>query len=138
MEQFGVMEFGEYGELGTGEKVTKDEPVKAIFPNGTKIIQVDAGENHSLALDENGNVWAWGRNQYYQLGNNIQEEVLTPVKVAGLANIRKIACGSYTSYAIGSMGEVYSFGLNANGEGGIRKLYKQNNCKQSERHNRSN
>ena len=120
MEQFGVMEFGEYGELGTGEKVTKDEPVKAIFPNGTKIIQVDAGENHSLALDENGNVWAWGRNQYYQLGNNIQEEVLTPIKVAG------------------SMGEVYSFGLNANGEGGIRKLYKQNNCKQSERHNRSN
>lgn len=30
----------EYGELGNGTNNLSDEPVKAIFPNGTKIVQV--------------------------------------------------------------------------------------------------
>ncbi len=84
-----------------------------------------AGENHNLALDENGNVWAWGENSNFQLGNTNTKDVPSPIKIDGLSNIRKIACGSNTSFAIGALGEVYSFGLNSNGEGGIRKLYKQ-------------
>ena len=110
---------GEYGELGTGNQETIDDPVKAIFPAGTVIKQIAAGENHSMALDVDGNVWVWGRNQYYQLGNNKDSMLLVPTKVAGLTNIRKIAAGNNSSFAIGENGEVYSFGLNANGEGGI-------------------
>lgn len=114
----------EYGELGNGTTNPSDEPVKATFPAGTKITQVVAGENHSLALDEKGNVWAWGRNNYFQLGNSNDNNILTPTVVPGLANIRKIASGNNTSYVVGKDGEVYTFGLNANGEAGIRKLYK--------------
>ena len=114
---------GTHGELGNGKTETLDEPVEALFPEGTKIVQVATGENHSLALDEDGNVWAWGRNNDYQLGNNQDTDILVPTKIPNLANIQKIACGSNTSYAVGSNGEVYCFGLNANGEGGIRKLY---------------
>jgi len=110
---------GEYGELGRGEKETKDEPVQVVFPNGTKIIEVASGENHGIALDREGNVWAWGRNQYYQLGNSDIDMTESPIKVSGLSKIRKIGSGSNTSFAIGSQGEVYSFGLNASGEGGI-------------------
>lgn len=129
---------GSYGELGNGKTDNSDEPVQAIFPSGTKIIQVAAGENHSLALDIDGNVWVWGRNNYYQLGNNKETNILTPTKVSGLSGIKKIACGNNTSFAIGSAGEVYSFGLNANGEGGIRKLYKQNNSNKSKKYIRCN
>lgn len=110
---------GANGELGNDTQDTVDEPVQAIFPSGTKIVQVSAGENHCLALDENGNVWAWGRNNYYQLGNTNENSISTPTKVTGLSGIRKITCGANTSYAIGNTGEVYSFGLNANGEGGV-------------------
>lgn len=129
---------GTYGELGNGKEETSDEPVQAIFPEGTKIIQVATGENHSLALDQDGNVWSWGRNNYYQLGNTQDTNILTPTKVSGLSGIKRIACGNNTSYGVGSSGEVYSFGLNANGEGGIRKLYKQNRNKTSKEHNRCN
>ena len=111
---------GTYGELGNGKEEITDEPVQAIFPNGTEIIQVACGESHSLALDSKGNVWAWGRNNYYQLGNNKDLNTTVPVRVQGLTNIKKIACGTNTSYALGEIGEIYSFGLNANGEGGIR------------------
>jgi alpha-tubulin suppressor-like RCC1 family protein len=36
------------------------------------IIEVAAGWKHSLALDINGFIWAWGDNHYGQLGNNKQ------------------------------------------------------------------
>ena len=110
---------GEYGELGTGEIENSDMPVQAVFEEGTIITKIATGENHSLALDSDGNVWSWGRNNYYQLGNKEVEYSLKPTKINGLSNIKDIACGSYTSFAIGKEGEVYSFGLNANGEGGI-------------------
>ena len=109
---------GEYGELGTGKQGISDEPVQAIFPTGTVITQIATGEEHVMALDENGNVWTWGRNNYYQLGNSNNSQLLVPTKVKELTNIKKIECGNYTSFAIGKLGEVYSFGLNANGEGG--------------------
>lgn len=109
----------ENGELGTADKKASDKPVKAVFPEGVTITYVACGEGHSLALDSEGNVWAWGKNSYYQLGNNTVDSYLVPTKIAELKEIRKIACGSYTSYAIGAQGEIYSFGLNANGEGGI-------------------
>ncbi len=110
---------GEHGELGDGSRNTSDEPVQVTFPAGTVITQVATGENHVLALDKNGNVWGWGRNDYYQLGTTNTSDVLKPTIIAGLTNIKKIACGMYNSFAVNEKGELYSFGLNANGEGGI-------------------
>jgi len=78
-----------------------------------------AGDEHTLALDINGNVWAWGENEYYQLGNNTSGYQETPIKIEGLNKINKIACGNYNSFAIGEAGEIYSFGLNASGECGV-------------------
>lgn len=122
---------GSSGELGTGKKENSDEPVKAIFPEGTKIIQVAAGEKHCLALDEEGNVWAWGSNEYYQLGDTGSSR-LVPTKINELSGITKIATGKYTSYAIGSSGEVYSFGQNANGEAGIGSYASKTTVKKSQ------
>jgi alpha-tubulin suppressor-like RCC1 family protein len=34
----------------------------------TDIVYIDAGFEHSLAIDKNGNIWVWGRNQYGELG----------------------------------------------------------------------
>lgn len=111
---------GKYGELGTGKEETTDEPVKAILPEGTKIIKIAIGENHNLALDSKGNVWTWGRNNHNQLGiETTEEKILTPTKIQGITNIKEIECGSNTSYAIGKEGQIYSWGQNENGEGGI-------------------
>ena len=83
---------GNYGELGNGKEEITDEPVETIFPSGIEIIQVACGENHTLALDKEGNVWGWGRNNYYQLGSKKEVNTLIPTKIAGLSNIKKIAC----------------------------------------------
>ena len=110
---------GTYGELGNGYTNNSDLPVQALFPSGTVITKIAVGENHNLALDSKGNVWVWGRNNYYQLGNSSTSSILRPTKVEALSNIKDIACGSYSSFAVNEAGEVFSCGLNANGEGGI-------------------
>ncbi len=110
---------GTYGELGNGYTYNSDEPVKALFPIGTIITKIAVGENHCLALDSKGYVWVWGRNNYYQLGNDSNANILTPTKITKLSNIKDIACGPNTSFAVTESGEVYGCGLNANGECGI-------------------
>lgn len=40
-----------------------------------------SSSDHSLALDEGGQIWAWGYNRYGQLGNGSDESSSTPVKV---------------------------------------------------------
>ena len=58
-----------YGQLGNGTSgpgTDKDLPVRVQIEN---VKAIAAGYNHNLALKENGTVWAWGENNYGQLGN---------------------------------------------------------------------
>lgn len=42
--------------------------LKAANTPLTGIEYINAGFEHSTAIDENGNIWVWGRNQYAELG----------------------------------------------------------------------
>jgi YD repeat-containing protein len=62
------------GRLGNGLTAAAHVtyPVAAIKTDGTRltgITQISSGASHTLALHENGQVWAWGGNQYGQLGD---------------------------------------------------------------------
>jgi alpha-tubulin suppressor-like RCC1 family protein len=65
-----------YGQLGTNDpgaanpydrwvpaKVKKQDETQL-----TNIVFIDAGFEHSLAIDEDGNIWVWGRNTHAELG----------------------------------------------------------------------
>ena len=41
---------GNYGELGNGKTEISDEPVQAIFPSGTEIIQVACRRKPLLSI----------------------------------------------------------------------------------------
>ena len=99
------------GELGINNKKSVEEslPCEVVFPSEIVIKEISLGKKHALALDENGEVWAWGANENYVLGNTSMRESLVPFKINGLSGIKKIECGDYTSFAIGENGEIYSF-----------------------------
>lgn len=85
-----------HGQLGIGTQVNSNIPVLVTgLPAG--LIDVRAGGEHSMALDSAGNVWAWGDNQYGQVGNGTTANVLLPVKV--LTGITQISAGSFHSLA---------------------------------------
>lgn len=79
------------GELGNGKTEYSDDPIQALFSEGTVITQIDCGENFSAALDNEGNVWVWGSNSHMQLGRT-GGVALIPEKVKGLSKVTKIAC----------------------------------------------
>src|SRR5262249_51876274 len=61
--------FNATGQLGNGTQTESRGPVPVSFPSGTpRILMIAAGDSHSLAVDANGNLWAWGSNFRGQLG----------------------------------------------------------------------
>lgn len=110
-----------YGQLGGGATSGNiyQPPVKALDLEGVKAIA--AGSHHSLALREDGTVWAWGYNGYGQLGDGTKTDRHRPVQVSELKGIKAIAAGrlqggSHYSLALREDGTVWAWGLNNYGQ----------------------
>lgn len=83
--------------------------------------QVVCGELHTLALDADGDVYAWGSNAYGQLGQGVKPDGKpdtdrrnTPTKIPALDNLNviAIAAGANHNLALTSDGKVYAWGRN--------------------------
>ncbi|MDF2523503.1 MAG: repeat-containing protein [Clostridiales bacterium] len=80
--------------------------------NNVKSLAV--GEYHALALKEDATVWAWGRNNYGQIGNGSTINSLIPLQIPGLNNIIAIATTKGTkegSFAVKQDGTVWAWGF---------------------------
>ena len=80
---------------------------------------VSAGYGHSLALQRDGTVRAWGNNDWGQLGDNTTTGRTVPVKVANLGEVKAISAGQDHSLALHADGTVWSWGRNSSGQLGI-------------------
>src|ERR1700733_905940 len=74
--------FDTNGELGNGSMSSSPVPVSVSVPIGTTFTQIAAGGYHGLALSSTGKVYAWGLNEYGELGNGTQTGSLVPVAVS--------------------------------------------------------
>ena len=123
----------DYGQLGNGSTSSLRNPVPSSVlrnPKDTstvlKAVQVSAGWAHSLAVDTDGNAWAWGQNNYGKLGNNTTSDQHSPVKVfasdqstskAGpWLSTAQISAGGNHSLAIGKDGNTSAWGFNRYGQ----------------------
>jgi alpha-tubulin suppressor-like RCC1 family protein len=102
------------GQLGNDTQTTQPSPVHVEGLSSVSICAVAAGVFHSLALAEDGTVWAWGQNYLGQLGIGIGdpfiERALTAVKVPDLSGITAIAAGGQHN------GYVHAWGHNGYGQ----------------------
>ncbi|MCL2140523.1 MAG: hypothetical protein FWH42_02425 [Dehalococcoidia bacterium] len=109
-----------HGQLGNGTTTNSSTPVQVKGVDGsdnlTDIIAVAAGLFHSLALRSDGTVWAWGYNNYGQLGIGTTADSLTPVQVSTLSNITAISTTYNHSIALKSDGTVWAWGYNNYGQ----------------------
>ncbi|MES2982408.1 MAG: LamG-like jellyroll fold domain-containing protein [Verrucomicrobiota bacterium] len=124
----------QYGRLGNRltSSANISYPVQVVQYGGVPlegIVSIAAGAAHTLALDSNGNVWAWGHNPYGALGDNTiasrgyAVKVKNPAGTGDLSGIVRIAAGGTGlaghSIAVAGDGTVYTWGYNANGQLGI-------------------
>ncbi len=98
-----------YGQLGDGgTEWSSDVPVRVS--GVSNIVAVAAGANHSLALDGGGQLWAWGDDEFDQLGDGgVAYGVNLPMQVVGMTNIISIAAGTYASAAVDGNGNLWQW-----------------------------
>ncbi|MCL2089258.1 MAG: Ig-like domain-containing protein [Oscillospiraceae bacterium] len=81
---------------------------------------ISAGRNHTLALKDDGTVWAWGANNSGQLGtgNTTASNIPVPVgtSVPLFENIIAVSAGQDYSLALKNDGTVWSWGANNFGQ----------------------
>ena len=108
------------GQLGDGTTVTRNSPVPLVLAAGmSKILRIDTGRYFSLALDENGALWAWGSNGSHQISKDATYQYITPVRIELPAPVARFACGSDHVLAVGRDGRLWSWGYNGNGQLGL-------------------
>jgi len=78
---------------------------------GKKIIKISAGREHSLALDDEGKVYAWGSNFLGQLGENVQGYYEGIVTVNINKKIVDICAGTSQSLVMDEQGGIYTWGF---------------------------
>jgi hypothetical protein len=85
------------------------------------VLDVAAGDGHSLVLMSDGSVYACGRNTLGQLGDKTTVGRSTPVKVvfSDSAVIKSVGAGGDHSLAVSTTGKVYTWGSNAFGQLGL-------------------
>lgn len=86
-------------------KLSRTMDISKIPMGMGKVVRIAAGYDHVLALDEYGDVWAWGSNR---LGQGA-----VPEEVDKLKNIKDIAAGYQCSLVLTEDGYVYFFGNEA-------------------------
>jgi alpha-tubulin suppressor-like RCC1 family protein len=108
----------------------------------TKIVTVSAGNSHAMALDDKGQLWAWGDNYYGQVGDgnistyfdpiyddsgddeysellngrvrNIDNDVYTPKYI--MSNVKEVYARGDSSFVITNDNKLYAWGRNDYGQ----------------------
>ena len=104
------------GEIGNDSTTLRSSPVTIHVLGGVRIAQVSAGFGFSLAVDTDGQVWAWGNNGQGRLGDGTATERHSPIKLAGISNVAAVAAGSDHSLALTRDGQVWAWGDNSRGQ----------------------
>ncbi len=107
------------GQLGNGSTSDSWVPVEVEMPTGVSFEQVSAGQVHSLALDSDGNAWAWGYNGDGQLGNGSTLTSWVPVEVEMPTGVsfKQVSAGGYHSLALDGDGNAWAWGNNGTAKG---------------------
>ncbi len=120
-----------YGQLGDGSTNWGTPASLSTTPvqvhDLTNVRSLGGRGYHTLALKTDGTVWAWGRNDYGELGIGVAYDVgymgigegtNVPVQVIGLTNPASLSAGGFFSLALMSNGTVMAWGQNNDGQCG--------------------
>ena len=77
-------------------------------------------QGQSFAIKTDGTLWAWGLNQWAQLGQNNKTNYSSPVQLPG-TTWKNVASAYYTTQAVKTDGTMWTWGYNGNGNLGLNQ-----------------
>lgn len=110
------------GELGTNNLNSYSSPVQVVG-NHSFVNIADIIYDFNFAIKEDGSVWAWGLNNFGQIGNNTLDNKSSPVAILGDISFKQ-TCASYNQSAIGldGNGQAWCWGNNSYGQLGTNNI----------------
>ena len=120
------------GQLGNPNQSNPTEPQVIFHPDNLSWEKIEAGAEHTCALDEIRKIYCWGQGKYGQLGYGGWEAKFTPNLVkfnfdSGVARgneqISDIIAGSYHNCATTTLGKLYCWGWNGFGQLGLGNYF---------------
>lgn len=106
------------GQLGVGN----DEPVGvaklAEDLTSKRFLQIACGGQHSVGLNEPGELFTWGNNDFGQLGRSGRQFAAQRVEALETMRIVQVAAGATHTAVLSESGHVYAWGQNHKGQVG--------------------
>mmetsp|Transcript_59837 Transcript_59837/g.157326 ORF Transcript_59837/g.157326 Transcript_59837/m.157326 type:complete len:553 (+) Transcript_59837:112-1770(+) len=89
-----------------------ETPSRVLTLMRKRITQISVGKEHSVALTEGGRCFAWGKNDFGQLGTGDEENRALPVytELPYETYISQVACGGNYTMGLTKRGELWSWG----------------------------
>merc|ERR1719343_1561665 len=89
-----------------------DAPSNVLTLARKRICQISVGKEHAIALTEGGRIFAWGKNDFGQLGTGDEENRALPVytELPYETYIASIASGGNFTMALTKRGELWTWG----------------------------
>lgn len=116
-------------ELDETFTVTLTNPVNAVYGATTTHVytiksddtpvgfrSISAGGDHTLAIKDDGTLWAWGWNRSGQLGDGTDIDRYFPVKIGPDSDWATVVAGSNHTLALKENGTLWAWGENSYGE----------------------
>jgi prepilin-type N-terminal cleavage/methylation domain-containing protein len=96
-------------------------PTAVTMPAEATFVSLSAGEAHTCAVTDTGEVYCWGSRSNGQVGTGVvaTSGQTTPALVSGLAAVVEVAAGATHTCALDDTGDVWCWGSDAAGRTGL-------------------
>jgi alpha-tubulin suppressor-like RCC1 family protein len=112
-----VWGFNSWDNIGLGVNSPDVINVPTQIGNSLDWRSVSAGSYYSLAIKNDGSLWAWGRNYFGNIGNGtINNNISSPIQIGIETNWDKVIAGYSFSLALKVDGTLWAWGANINGQ----------------------
>lgn len=115
---WGANNLGQIGNGTGGVDMKYDRPVKVM----EQIVSVALGYDYTVALTADGEMYAWGGNDYGTFGNGTTEHSWMPVKI--MDDVMAISADQFNTAIIKTDGTMYMCGTNTYGQLGNAETMK--------------
>jgi len=104
------------GQLGNGMETDYSSRPRSVIRLDQAVVDLGAGQNHTCAVLQNGQIQCWGANSYGELGDGTNTLSRTPVAVNTIGSAADISVGYAHSCARLTTGQVHCWGQNEFGQ----------------------
>ena len=110
-----------YGQLGDGSTTQRVSPVQIGTDSDWASVEISHTEysgysTFTLAIKKDGTLWAWGRNNYGQLGDGSTTDRHSPVQIGSAGNWASVSINCGSTMAIKKDGTLWAWGANSYGQ----------------------